>query len=747
MQTTKLNGIRGGAFYVLISKIVLSLAVCVIAALSATATTYYVKPGGDDSKNGKTLENAFATPKKGFSVVNSKGNVNDTVIIEPGTYILDDAIGCTGANQGYRVTVRGSTDNPADVVLKAGGTFELLRLAQNITVANLTIANGSNDGRTQLAAGVRVGAVNADPDTLGLCIVSNCVITGCHNAYTNGAASYGGPVYIHNNGLLVDSVVSNNTAVYRGCGITMNGAKAKALRCRIEGNSATRSGDSGISVFGIAKDCGQLVDCVVQSNVTAYCAGARDIAYVEGCTFRGNILEPAKGNHSSTAMSINYPTVVTNCTFVENQAVKGFGTVYATEWDVKFLDCRFLGNVVSNYAAAINFITGSSPACRAKIENCVFADNSAQKDDSQLPTGGGAIRLAVGYVDVIGCTFTNNMARFGGAIDVVTNGNGKVSCLSCTNCLFVDNTAWDCGGGVRVANSAQALFDDCKFIDNKAIRDMGTTSVTADEGGGGVFIYQVKEGGFFSASNCVFSGNSGMRGGGVGSTWDYSITPYGTIHNCVFTNNASLRQGGGLSIRVKVKETNRSQDDLFAIRNSLFAFNRTIGKADNGTSIGDSNGGGILLVDYAPVTIENCTIVSNVTAYTSSGGLHMPWNGRIVNCIVAYNLKSDGTAQETINWSAANGATFSNCCTYPSTATVLATSPGYINVDPKFVDPAQGDFRLAADSPCVNAGVNADWMSGKGSKDLAGNPRIYKGTVDIGCYELWMPPGLMIFLR
>jgi hypothetical protein len=34
----------------------------------------------------------------------------------------------------------------------------------------------------------------------------------------------------------------------------------------------------------------------------------------------------------------------------------------------------------------------------------------------------------------------------------------------------------------------------------------------------------------------------------------------------------------------------------------------------------------------------------------------------------------------------------------------LALGPGHISADPRFKDPEHLDFRLAADSPCVNAG-------------------------------------------
>jgi hypothetical protein len=43
------------------------------------------------------------------------------------------------------------------------------------------------------------------------------------------------------------------------------------------------------------------------------------------------------------------------------------------------------------------------------------------------------------------------------------------------------------------------------------------------------------------------------------------------------------------------------------------------------------------------------------------------------------------------------------------------------------------DYRLAQDSPCIDAGTNQDWMTG--TTDLAGNPRIQGARADIGAYE------------
>ena len=91
------------------------------------------------------------------------------------------------------------------------------------------------------------------------------------------------------------------------------------MGCRIEGNVATNTDNSGVSVFGVTGDKtygGRLIDCVVQSNRVAYCGGARSVTWIEGCTFRGNSLDPNMPNqHSSSAIALGASgAVVTNCT-------------------------------------------------------------------------------------------------------------------------------------------------------------------------------------------------------------------------------------------------------------------------------------------------------------------------------------------------------------------------------------------------------------------------------------------------
>ena len=63
--------------------------------------------------------------------------------------------------------------------------------------------------------------------------------------------------------------------------------------------------------------------------------------------------------------------------------------------------------------------------------------------------------------------------------------------------------------------------------------------------------------------------------------------------------------------------------------------------------------------------------------------------------------------------------------------TVTEVKP--ITTKPGFVDAAGHNYRLMSGSPCLNAGLNEDWMAA--SKDLAGSARLRGKTVDVGAYE------------
>ncbi|MCK4357527.1 MAG: right-handed parallel beta-helix repeat-containing protein [Candidatus Cloacimonetes bacterium] len=67
----------------------------------------------------------------------------------------------------------------------------------------------------------------------------------------------------------------------------------------------------------------------------------------------------------------------------------------------------------------------------------------------------------------------------------------------------------------------------------------------------------------------------------------------------------------------------------------------------------------------------------------------------------------------------------------------------YFNLfmDPIFVNPDSLDFHLLSTSPCIDAGTPDTTGLNLPQFDLDGNPRIYNGIIDIGCYE-WQGTGV-----
>ncbi len=133
-------------------------------------------------------------------------------------------------------------------------------------------------------------------------------------------------------------------------------------------------------------------------------------------------------------------------------------------------------------------------------------------------------------------------------------------------------------------------------------------------------------------------------------------------------------------------------------------------------------------------TVEGNTVVDN-TAADDGGGLYL-CNGVIANCIIWGNA-------------AANGSQLygSSIPRYSCVQDWDVMGEGNINSDPLFVDPdgpdddtgthEDNDYRLAADSPCIDAG-DSTLLTPPGL-DLDGNLRIAFGkdslTADMGAYE------------
>ena len=108
------------------------------------------------------------------------------------------------------------------------------------------------------------------------------------------------------------------------------------------------------------------------------------------------------------------------------------------------------------------------------------------------------------------------------------------------------------------------------------------------------------------------------------------------------------------------------------------------------------------------------------------------FTGKVRNTISYYNDASSNP-----NSGLTTNVLCSFTCTFP-----LKNGEGNISNAPEFIQAQVSDYRLLANSPCVNSGTNLSWMTG--ATDFAGVPRIMYGRVDIGAYEYEIPTSAVI---
>ena len=247
---------------------------------------------------------------------------------------------------------------------------------------------------------------------------------------------------------------------------------------------------------------------------------------------------------------------------------------------------------------------------------------------------------------------------------------------------------------------------------------------------------------YVTLNNCnIINNTATMYGGGlyINSTGG---TAYVTLHNCrIMDNNASM--GGGVCDRVGADYTN------CRISNN----------------IASTKGGGIYLYNSAEPTLKNC-IISNNTA-NNAGGMYARGKFTAYNCDFVMNLATEsvgGIYHEN------NHNKYYNCIVWGNVANGLPNQfaglsdfdhcavSGIVNgadnydipnenngeepgIYVRFNHPASGagatyrrdDWSLRSRSTCLNAGKPN--TTGLGATDIAGNPRLQKGRIDIGAYE------------
>ena len=470
-----------------------------LAPFALLSATYYASPDG----TGTGTADSPCSISAGINKIQFNAH---TLILKPGRYYLSGAIAFNGSSSSSPAQVLGETGNPADVILDAQGKSEVMRINRNVLVAGITMMNGSNAGFTSYgnrAAGIRVGYNESGAPQS---VVSNCVVTCCTNAFTadtksSGNVIYGGAVCVFDTGLLVDSVVTNNTAAYRCGGVVIKNGEVRG--CTISGNTAA-SGGGG--VFIERGSSGLVADSIISGNDAG-----------------------SKGGGGGVASFIATSSLtLTNCTLSGNTAGYG-GGVDIQDGRASFLDCRFVGNTAAQAGGGLRVCLGG----KVDATGCVFDGNRA--DNSSSGYGGGCAvynQNNGGMLVVTNSVFRNNSSacRGGGFSGPWGTGDttGKVY-AELVGCVFTNNSSYRQGAGICVRDQYQEdlntrfLMRNCLVAFNAA-----QISGSGSEGGGVYFVAYANP---IMDSCTIVSNRTSNSGGGIYHRWG------GTVTNCVIAFN------------------------------------------------------------------------------------------------------------------------------------------------------------------------------------------------------------------
>lgn len=422
----------------------------------------------------------------------------------------------------------------------------------------------------------------------------------------------------------------------------------------------------------------------------------------------------------------------------------------------KFRGCTFTGGYLYGDGSGTPdngagvYVYGCSDGTKDLFAECVFSNNVLAVLDGHATSGttirgGAGIYVNNGIVSGSGnrvrisdCTFCDNVVT--AANNTVSMRGGGVWTRSATTfrrCLFERNVAFSGvsgngpQGGAVIGDVAVHIVEDCTFISNRCYKTTGSQSHRSG------LSLSVAGSRCFSS---VFIGNTGADNG-----W---CSVKGVVSNCVFKSNGN---NNGCLLGTEIVNCAFYNNKGTLLYDADAKMRNCLVYGETGSVIW-SHASGNKRVDC-----ENCTFLNNSSVWYVYNNDTKGRTTSFVNCLFNGNTKDFNIGQTAQDTEGAYYCYMTNCC-YGTSSNIggfVTESAGCVQFDnPRFVDAAEGNYRLRSNSPLREKGMMLSWMAG--ATDLDGNPRVVdrRGKVsvealpDIGCYECQDNSlGMMLLVR
>jgi predicted outer membrane repeat protein len=519
-----------------------------ISVSGQNSTRLFEIVAGSDTIKNLALNNGQAVGGYGGAVLVDNGaalNLNTDTFSGNGA----SSVGGDGGNGGAIENNGTLTDNGSNFVSNvAEGAGGAIDNTGSLTETGTTFTNNSTGGNG--------GAIESNGGGQGQLTVSNSFF------YSNNATGSGGAIDTSDPTTLTSDIFGGlpagqlNTAQNGNGGAVNNALSATLAGDQFYGNQAKINGGAianGSHAFLTVNST------LFQTNTAGGAGGAIENDYIANIgnisAFQDNSAGTNGGAIDSNSGNPAGYLGVANSTFYGNQAMNG-GAISTT--DNTSLNSDTFGSLApadsnrARFGGAVDAVQGAAIPAFLTVIGCAFTNNIARA------ANGGAIETT-DTTDVESSIFVSNQAPFGGAIAYVIGNEQELftSSLTVNQDSFQQNgpspSSMMDGGAIFSSVNLDAGLVAVKITNSTFTQNGGTAPDLVSNGGAVDIVHTTAESGSASATfsnDTFFNNNSGDHGGGIALFLNNTGTGTNTaaLTSLTVNQNTAVTDSGGVYV-------------------------------------------------------------------------------------------------------------------------------------------------------------------------------------------------------